>query len=117
MTAELCDGQKVLASSRPGVTVEDGDTVFVLSLSGMGSVELWDAENPKLYTVLVRLYEEGEPTDEYATRIGFREARFTPQGFFLNGRRLKLRGLNRHQTYLFWGSDASPGAAPGRRHP
>ena len=42
-------------------------------------------------------------TDEYVARVGFREARFTPDGFFLNGRRLKLRGLNRHQTFPYVG--------------
>jgi beta-galactosidase len=41
--------------------------------------------------------------DRYHTRIGFREARFTPEGFFLNGSHLKLRGLNRHQTFPYVG--------------
>ena len=41
--------------------------------------------------------------DQYDTRIGFREARFTPEGFHLNGKHLKLRGLNRHQTFPFVG--------------
>ena len=41
--------------------------------------------------------------DHYETRIGFREARFTPEGFYLNGKHLKLRGLNRHQTFPFVG--------------
>jgi beta-galactosidase len=108
MTAELRDGQKVLAANSHGAAVGDSDTGFGLSLGGMDSVELWDTGNPKLYTVLVRLYEDGEPTDEYATRVGFREARFTPQGFFLNGRRLKLRGLNRHQTYPYVGGAMPP---------
>ena len=47
--------------------------------------------------------------DRYEVRFGFREARFTPEGFFLNGRRVKLRGLNRHQTYPYVG-----GAMPAR---
>jgi beta-galactosidase len=41
--------------------------------------------------------------DHYDSRIGFREAKFTPEGFFLNGKHLKLRGLNRHQTFPFVG--------------
>lgn len=113
LTVELHDGQRVLASDSREVSGGDGDTVFVLSLNDIGSIELWDAENPKLYTVLARLHEEGGLTDEYATRIGFREARFTPQGFFLNGRRLKLRGLNRHQTYPYVGGAMPPGCSAG----
>ncbi len=42
--------------------------------------------------------------DQFETRIGFREAKFTPEGFFLNGKDLKLRGLNRHQTYPYVGN-------------
>jgi beta-galactosidase len=49
------------------------------------------------------LSESGKVIDQYETRIGFRDARFTPDGFFLNGKHLKLRGLNRHQTFPFVG--------------
>ncbi len=37
--------------------------------------------------------------EDRVQRFGFREAEFKPDGFFLNGRRLPLRGLNRHQSY------------------
>lgn len=43
------------------------------------------------------------------TRIGFRVARFEVDGFFLNGRRLQLFGLNRHELYPYVG-----GAMPQR---
>ncbi len=45
--------------------------------------------------------------DEDRRRIGFREARFTDHGFELNGRVVKLRGLNRHQTFP-WVGQAMP---------
>jgi beta-galactosidase len=80
-----------------------------LTLSKLGSIDLWDLDRPKLYTVTARLYQGGAPIDEYSTRIGFREARFTPQGFMLNGKHIKLRGLNRHQTFPYVG-----GAMPAR---
>jgi hypothetical protein len=43
----------------------------------------------------------GAPVHDYQVRIGFREARFGLDGFFLNGRRVKLFGVNRHQFYPF----------------
>ncbi len=41
--------------------------------------------------------------DEDARTIGFRDANFTEQGFSLNGKVVKLRGLDRHQTFPFVG--------------
>src|SRR5260370_38133544 len=42
-------------------------------------------------------------SDKDSRRIGFREAHFTPAGFSLNGKIVKLRGLDRHQTFPFVG--------------
>src|SRR5437879_13509656 len=69
----------------------------------IGSVELWDLDRPRHYAVHVTLFEGEEAVDRYDVRVGFREARFTPDGFQLNGTHLKLRGLNRHQTFPYVG--------------
>lgn len=105
LEVELRDGGQVLASSREEVVSdgEGGPLSVELSLDGLGGVELWDIESPKLYETVARLCRDGERVDEHAVRTGFREARFTPEGFFLNGRRLELSGLNRHQTYPYVG--------------
>src|ERR1035438_6411669 len=49
------------------------------------------------------LLVDGEPLHDYRTRIGFRDARFDVDGFFLNGRRLPLFGLDRHEIYPYVG--------------
>ncbi len=96
VTAELADGTKVLKTASVPVS---GEAEFhVVRLESLPEIELWSLKSPKLYRVTVRL-ANGESRDEYGTRIGFREARFTPAGFMLNGERVKLRGLNRHQTF------------------
>ena len=66
-------------------------------------VKLWDIENPKLYEIKVKLLKDSEVIDEYKDTFGFREAEFRPDGFYLNGRRVKLVGLNRHQAYPYVG--------------
>jgi len=101
--AELRDGARVLATATGPAFNEP------LALANLGDVELWDLEHPKLYTVVARLYQGNTQIDEYTTHIGFREGRFTPQGFMLNGQHIKLRGLNRHQTFPYVG-----GAMPAR---
>ncbi|HEX3142513.1 MAG TPA: glycoside hydrolase family 2 TIM barrel-domain containing protein [Pyrinomonadaceae bacterium] len=104
LTAELLDGKRVIASQRKEI-VSDGPH-YDLTLANPGAIDLWSLEHPKLYDVRVKLTESGrvvDHIDQYDTRIGFREAKFTPEGFYLNGKHLKLRGLNRHQTFPFVG--------------
>lgn len=69
-----------------------------------GDVRLWGLNAPNLYDLTITLQPEGRAADEYAFRIGFREAKFTPEGFVLNGKNVKLRGLNRHQIYPYVGN-------------
>ena len=44
-----------------------------------------------------------EPLHDCHTRIGLREARFEVDGFFLNGRRFRFMGLDRHEIYPYVG--------------
>jgi len=75
-------------------------------------VELLDGERAvahALYTVRVRLQHGKQLLDADSRRFGFRDANFTDHGFTLNGKVIKLRGLDRHQTFPFVGQ-----AMPGR---
>jgi len=58
---------------------------------------LWDIENPELYRVVVSLYEGNTLTDVYSTNFGFRTLNFTPRdGFYLNGKRVEIKGVCNH---------------------
>lgn len=65
--------------------------------------ELWSVDSPALYTARVRAMRDGECVDEKRLRFGFRTVIFKSDGFYLNGERLKIRGLNRHQSYAYVG--------------
>ena len=67
------------------------------------NVLLWDIENPVLYTLRAELNKNGQVLDTYEVKFGFREACFRPDGFYLNGSKIKLIGLNRHQSYPYVG--------------
>lgn len=67
-------------------------------------VRFWSTEAPVLYTLTVTLRSErGETLDEKTVRFGFREAEFRADGFYLNGERITLRGLDRHQSFPYVG--------------
>jgi beta-galactosidase len=84
-----------------------------VTLKDLGQIKLWDLDSPHLYTVGVHLLLDGKVIDNDMRRIGFREAMFTDGGFSLNGKIVKLRGLDRHQTFPFVGQ-AMP-ARPQRK--
>ena len=77
--------------------------------AAINELKCWDVDHPHLYWVGATLSLEGRPIHEYQVRFGVRDARFTPAGFFLNGRRLQLIGVNRHQFFPYMG-----GAVPDR---
>lgn len=95
------DGDRVAAEHTDAAS---SDEIVELSLTGLETIELWDVTHPKLYDVRVRLRTDDGAVSEYRTRVGFRDARFERDGFYLNGRRLKIFGLNRHQLFPYVGT-------------
>ena len=65
---------------------------------------LWDTEEANLYILKTQLlYQDNTILDETETRFGIREAVFKKDGFYLNGRKLRIRGLNSHQSFPYVG--------------
>ncbi|MGA9815157.1 MAG: glycoside hydrolase family 2 TIM barrel-domain containing protein [Terriglobales bacterium] len=115
MTLEvsLRDGDRVLARGTQKVPAAPAATepaAYTVHLEKLGAIKLWDLAHPNLYNVQVRLLRGTQAVDEVSRTIGFREAQFTDHGFELNGKVVKLRGLDRHQTFPFVGQ-AMPGRA------
>ena len=116
LEVELLDGERVVAKASqplPSTGAATEPTPHSLRLDGLKGISLWDLENPNLYTARVRLRRGNEILDEDSRRFGFREAQFTDHGFELNGKVIKLRGLDRHQTFP-WVGQAMPGRVQRR---
>ena len=106
LTVELRKGTQVIRASTAKVQAVE---FLDVTLEKLGAIELWDLNKPSLYDVHVIFDGSDGSHDHYETRVGFREGRFTPAGFLLNGQHVKLMGLNRHQTFPYTG-----GAMPAR---
>lgn len=107
IVSTLLDGTRTIATASKDLPLEKpGPQELKLTLGDLQNVTLWSVENPHLYQVRVTLYQNGEALHTYSTRIGFRDARFELDGFFLNGRRLQIFGLNRHELYPYVGFSA-----------
>jgi len=61
---------------------------------------LWDVDAPNLYRLQTQIKQNGEIVDQYETVFGIRTIEFNAEnGFFLNGKPLKLKGTNNHQDH------------------
>ncbi len=88
------DGERCLAEASAPVR-------FNLRVPG---VEPWSPADPKLYLCRAELLDDdGTVLDRIEERVGFRTAEFRSDGFYLNGQKLFLRGLNRHQSFPYIG--------------
>lgn len=63
------------------------------------SPRLWDVNAPNLYACRTILTRSGEEVDAVETTFGFRTAEFRADGFYLNGRRVQLKGFSCHEDY------------------
>jgi beta-galactosidase len=104
-------GLSPVASSEGSASATEPVTHAVsINFPALEDILPWDIENPVLYDLELSVFSGKKQLDFIHNRIGFRDAVFKPEGFFLNGRRVFLRGLNRHQSWPFAGYAMGPGA-------
>ena len=101
LSAELIDrAGSPVASERITLTdlpAPEAESARQLTLHPASLTE-WDIENPALYTLRLRL-DDGRSVSAEDIVTGFRRAEFDPdRGFLLNGRSVKLKGVNMHRT-------------------
>lgn len=86
------------------IRICENDAKSSLSLSGrVENITPWTIDKPMLYTLRTQLWQGSSLIDTHEVKIGFRDAEFRKDGFYLNGKKLKIRGLNRHQSYPYVG--------------
>lgn len=91
---KLFDGDRILAEG----TAEEGRD-FTAEIS---DIELWSAENPKLYSLTIET-----DTELIGEKNGFRSVAVENGIFKVNGKHIKIRGVNRHDSYPDTGYYAS----------
>ncbi|HWF56411.1 MAG TPA: glycoside hydrolase family 2 TIM barrel-domain containing protein [Solirubrobacteraceae bacterium] len=109
LTVELLDGTRTVKTKVVKERIVRGTNAIAVNLTGLGGIHLWSPSSPKLYTVKVTLSSTVLPSHTVEVATGFRQATFEVDGFFLNGERLQIFGLNRHQLFPYTGM-----AAPAR---
>ncbi|MDR6882477.1 uncharacterized protein YjdB [Bacillus sp. 3255] len=83
-----------------------GDHQFTQNLT-VANPQLWDTASPYLYSLVSEVYSDSGLVDTVTTKVGIRTIAYKPDGFYLNGNKIYLRGANRHQAFQNVGDAAS----------
>jgi beta-galactosidase len=103
---------KEVAAVKSGSTAILPKTVLRIPLAlQVAGAKLWSPESPDLYTLETELLSGGKVIETDRFRIGIREISITDSGgFTINGKKLRIRGTNRHQEYPYIGYALSDNA-------
>lgn len=78
------------------VTVKPGKSHKVITSVQLPNPELWSCENPHLYTAETTVSKDGKVIDSKETTFGVRSIEWRKEGFFLNGKKVRLNGVCEH---------------------
>lgn len=87
----------IVAESKKTHVIGAGLEIFLDDNISVSAPELWDVDNPNLYTLQSEIHYEGRQEDSAVTRFGIRNMVCDPdKGFLLNGRAVKIKGVCLH---------------------
>ena len=89
-------GQIVATVSSDATNIPSMSRGKLISTTKVDNYQLWDLNNPYLYTVKTNLYSDGKKIDELLSNFGFRYIEYGKQGFKINGRFQKIFGVCLH---------------------
>lgn len=69
----------------------------------INGIEEWSPETPVLYQVELQMLREDEVIDDLMERFGFREICVQGKYILLNGKRLRIKGICRHEDHPDYG--------------
>jgi Glycosyl hydrolases family 2, TIM barrel domain/Glycosyl hydrolases family 2, sugar binding domain/Glycosyl hydrolases family 2 len=107
VTAVILDAKKQTVATIKK-SLQQGDSLVQLSASVQAPL-LWNAETPNLYTVQIAISDGASTIYQTKERIGFRTIEIRKQdGIYLNGVKIKMKGINRHVFWPETGRTVSP---------
>jgi beta-galactosidase len=94
------EGKTVAAGSKQQLSLPTGNQAEYFSLYNVIDPKLWSVETPYVHKLKTVIRSAGKVVDTYETSFGIRTVRFDAnEGFFLNGKHVKIVGTNNHQDH------------------
>jgi beta-galactosidase len=111
------DGVKVAEKTTPLGKIPKGKSIVVKNHFLVKKPRLWSLEDPYLYRVVQEVVAGGRLADRRVVRTGFRSLEWSPEkGFLLNGKQVKIKGVNMHQDHAGVGVALPDGLISYRVH-
>lgn len=99
------NGKVIIQTSEQKLSLGINKNETVKNKVNLTNVRLWSLEDPYLYRVVSVVKSGNEIVHQTKTRFGVRTVKFdATEGFFLNGKHLKIQGTNNHQDHAGIGS-------------
>jgi beta-galactosidase len=99
-TIEDADGKRIARGEVAGLELKPGTSAEWPCVLEVSNPNLWSVETPYLYKLVTRVMQAGAEVDRYETPFGIRTLRWDAnEGFFLNGKRVELKGTCDHQDH------------------
>jgi beta-galactosidase len=96
-------GNTACAQFETKQTIPAGETATIKAAGKIAHPKLWDIGQPNLYTVRTEISVGGQVTDAVTERVGLRTIALKDNRFYLNGREVQFRGVNKHaQNEYVW---------------
>lgn len=83
--------------------IDKKSEVILQSTLEFDNINLWTMDSPELYKATGYLFKDGKAIDDYIDRFGFREIKIEGKHILLNGERIKIKGLCRHEDHPQYG--------------
>ncbi|RPI02905.1 MAG: hypothetical protein EHM64_13190, partial [Ignavibacteriae bacterium] len=84
-------------------TIPAGGKITIKAMGKIVNPKLWDIGQPNLYSVRTEISVDGRVTDAVTEPLGLRTITFKDNRFYLNGREVQFRGVNKHaQNEYVW---------------
>ena len=95
----------ICAKSLVDIKIGEGDKCEAIFNIKVDAPELWDVDSPQMYTCRINIVKDATVVDSTDEKFGIRKVELIPRkGLFLNGRSIKIKGVNLHHDLGAFGA-------------
>ncbi|MFI3248759.1 MAG: glycoside hydrolase family 2 TIM barrel-domain containing protein [Rikenellaceae bacterium] len=86
----------MVASTEDQITIEPNSKGLSQTYTNIVNPQIWSMETPNIYTIKTTVSTNGKVSDTFNSRLGLRAITYDAEGFYINGERVQLQGVNIH---------------------